>query len=64
MKLESEQCLKKLLTKLGVTDMFQDTKANLKGMSDKALYVSKAAHKAIIEVGGFIFISPQNFCNS
>ncbi|PAV81985.1 hypothetical protein WR25_05862 isoform A [Diploscapter pachys] len=50
MKLESEQCLKKLLTKLGVTDMFQDTKANLKGMSDKALYVSKATHKAIIEV--------------
>ncbi|RCN27419.1 serine proteinase inhibitor [Ancylostoma caninum] len=50
MKIETDFKLKEALMEMGVTDMFSDS-ADLSGItSSSALKISKAAHKAIIEV--------------
>lgn len=51
MKLEQEFDLVDTLKKVGITDVFNDSTANLKGLSpQEGLFVSKVAHKAYIEV--------------
>ena len=51
-KLESTFDLTKPLKKLGMTDMFDESKADFSGMTGgtKSLYVSKAVQKAFVEV--------------
>lgn len=50
MKIESDFKLKEALMEMGVTEIFSDT-ADLSGITSSAsLKISKAAHKAIIEV--------------
>ncbi|XP_049854733.1 serpin B6-like [Schistocerca gregaria] len=49
-KLEYEKELSATLQALGVTDMFDASSANLSGISDEPLVVSKVLHKAFIEV--------------
>ena len=52
-KLESQFDLKEPLKQLGMTDMFNETKADFSGMTggtNKGLFVSQAAQKAFIEV--------------
>ncbi|CAJ0588941.1 unnamed protein product [Cylicocyclus nassatus] len=49
MKIETNYELKEALQHMGVTDLFT-SQANLTGVSDLPLYVSKAAHRALIEV--------------
>ncbi|GMR59681.1 hypothetical protein PMAYCL1PPCAC_29876, partial [Pristionchus mayeri] len=48
-KIESTTDGKDVLQKMGVNAIFSDT-ANLSGISDRDLYVSKIVHKAVIEV--------------
>ncbi|XP_046989138.1 serpin B6-like [Schistocerca americana] len=49
-RLEYEKELSATLQALGVTDMFDASRANLTGISDEPLVVSKVLHKAFIEV--------------
>ncbi|CAJ0588935.1 unnamed protein product [Cylicocyclus nassatus] len=49
MKIETNYKLKEALQHMGVTDLFT-SQANLTGVSDLPLFVSKAAHRALIEV--------------
>ncbi|GMR56122.1 hypothetical protein PMAYCL1PPCAC_26317, partial [Pristionchus mayeri] len=48
-KIESTTDAKTALQKLGVTRIFENT-ANLSGISDQDLCVSKIVHKAVVEV--------------
>ncbi|CAJ0593639.1 unnamed protein product [Cylicocyclus nassatus] len=49
MKIETNYKLKEALKHMGITDLFTN-QANLTGISDLPLHVSKAAHRALIEV--------------
>ncbi|CAJ0588933.1 unnamed protein product, partial [Cylicocyclus nassatus] len=49
MKIETNYKLKEALQHMGVTDLFT-SQVNLTGVSDLPLYVSNAAHRALIEV--------------
>lgn len=50
-KFEYEKTLNDTLKALGIDDIFDDSKANFKGMTDEpALFVSHVAHKAFVEV--------------
>ncbi|XP_074843614.1 serpin E3 [Carettochelys insculpta] len=50
-RIQSRFDLKVVLPALGITDMFDPTKADFKGISDQgSLYISEAIHKAKIEV--------------
>uniref|UniRef100_A0A8C1JXI1 Leukocyte elastase inhibitor n=3 Tax=Cyprinus carpio TaxID=7962 RepID=A0A8C1JXI1_CYPCA len=50
-KLEVESSLSEILQKMGMSSVFQETKADLTGMSSKGgLFISAVIHKAFIEV--------------
>uniref|UniRef100_A0A8C6XGZ2 Serpin family E member 3 n=1 Tax=Naja naja TaxID=35670 RepID=A0A8C6XGZ2_NAJNA len=50
-KIQNHLDLKMILPALGITDMFQQTEANFKGISEQgSLYISEVVHKAKIEV--------------
>jgi len=49
-KIVKEIPLKEILQTHGVTDLFSRRKADLSGFSAEELYVSEAAHKAVLEV--------------
>ncbi|XP_059354673.1 leukocyte elastase inhibitor-like isoform X2 [Carassius carassius] len=50
-KLEVESSLSEILQKMGMSSVFQETKADLTGMSSKGgLFLSAVIHKALIEV--------------
>ncbi|VDK59651.1 unnamed protein product [Cylicostephanus goldi] len=49
MKIDTDYKLKEALMAMGVTDLFSK-RADLSGISDVLLYVSDAAHRALIEV--------------
>ncbi|XP_074055528.1 serpin B12 [Macrotis lagotis] len=49
--MESNVDLNLILQKMGITDIFDETKSNLSGMSsDPNLYLSKAVHKTFVEI--------------
>ncbi|VDK53830.1 unnamed protein product [Cylicostephanus goldi] len=50
MKIDTNYELKEALMVMGVTDIFSKQRANLLGISEQSLYVSDAAHRALIEV--------------
>jgi len=49
-KLETQMDLKTLLTLLGIKDVFDKDKANLKGISEEHLWVDNAIHKTFLDV--------------
>jgi len=49
-QIEQSADLTKLLPNLGVTDIFDEVKADLAGISEEELFVSAAVHKARVEV--------------
>merc|ERR1712109_269117 len=49
-KMEFEAKMRPFLEDLGVEDMFDNSKANLKDIADDPLYVSDVTHKSVIEV--------------
>ncbi|XP_036383081.1 serine protease inhibitor 2.1-like [Megalops cyprinoides] len=49
LSLKTSYKLKEVLKEMGITDIFQDT-ANLAGISDEPLFVSKVVHKATLDV--------------
>jgi len=49
-KMEFEAKMRPFLEDLGVADIFDNSKANLKDIADDPLYVSDVTHKAVIEV--------------
>jgi len=49
-KIDTQMDLKKLLSLLGIQDVFDKSKADLKGISDEALWVDKAIHKTFLDV--------------
>ncbi|XP_032068889.1 serpin E3 [Thamnophis elegans] len=50
-KIQNHLDLKRILPTLGITDMFEQTEANFKGISEQGgLYISEVVHKAKIEV--------------
>lgn len=48
--IDSDLELRTVLEHLGITDVFDPTKANLSKLSKQATYVSRVFHKAVIEV--------------
>ncbi len=48
-KLEIESSLSEILQKMGMSSVFQETKADLTGMSSKGgLFISAVVHKALL----------------
>lgn len=51
-RIESSASLSLILSGMGVIDMFDDDRANFKGISQqRPLYVSGSANRAVLEVG-------------